>query len=98
MSQELELFPQEKLEANGSVELPQPKKIQDPEWCFQFFNNEPVVIGYQGDANDDVQPLVMQVQPLEGQGLVFNQNGMQFRIFAREISEETKKESNTIFA
>mgnify|MGYP003339483991 CR=1 FL=1 len=30
---------QEKLEANGSVELPQPKKIQDPEWCFQFFDN-----------------------------------------------------------
>ena len=83
---------EEQLEAQGSVEIPQQKQIQDPEWCFQFFDNEPVVIGYQSEANENPQPLVMQVQPIEGQGLVFAQNGMEFRIFAREISEESKKE------
>lgn len=83
----------EKLEPQGSVSLPEATKIQDPEWCFQFFDNEPVVIGWQDVASEDgPSPLVMQIQPIEGQSMLFTQNGMTFKIFAREISEESKKE------
>ncbi len=86
MGEQLELFPKEE------VEVPKKVKIQDPEWCFQFFDNEPIVMGWQEDTNVEASPLVMQIQPFEGDGLSFTQNGMQFRIFARPISEESKKE------
>jgi hypothetical protein len=36
--------------------------------------------------------LVLQLQPTEGEGLNFQQNGMTFRVFPREISEETKQQ------
>jgi hypothetical protein len=82
---------EEQLELQGSVETPNEKTIQDAEWCFQFFNNEPIVFAWQEEGAKP-SPLVMQVQAEEGQGLVFKQNGMEFRIFAREISEESKRE------
>lgn len=86
MGEQLELFP------NEQVESPAKTKIQDPEWCFQFFDNEPIVMGWQQDPDAEASPLVMQIQPLVGEGLVFSQNGMQFKIFARPISEESKKQ------
>jgi len=85
-TEQLELFPAEK----GSLELPEVKPIKDAEWCFQFFNNEPVVFGWQGE-NTEPSPLVLQLQPVESDVLTFKQNGMEFRIFARPISEDTKK-------
>lgn len=81
----------EELQAQGSVQIQEPKTIQDAEWCFQFFNNEPVTFAWQqGDA--EPSPLVLQIQPKEGEGLNFQQNGMVFRIFPRPISEESKKQ------
>jgi len=88
--EQLELFPQEEGQVNGSVQIEQPKSINDAEWCFQFFNNEPVVFGWQGEGTEP-SPLVLQLQPVEGDVLTFKQNGMEFRIFARPISEETQK-------
>ena len=86
--EQLELFPQEQ----GSVEIEEPKKaIKDAEWCFQFFNNEPVVFAWSNE-NEEATPLVLQLQPNENDGLTFRQNGMQFSIFPRPISEESKKQ------
>jgi hypothetical protein len=90
MSEELELFPKEELQ-QGSVELPQKEKIKDAEWCFQFFNNEPIVFAYSNEG-EEATPLVLKLVPNEGEGLNFQQNGMTFRIFPRPISEETKIE------
>lgn len=87
-NEQLELFPQEELQ--GSVELPKQEPIQDAEWCFQFFNNEPVVFGWQAE-NTPPTPLTLQIQPIEGETLTFRQNGMEFKVFARPITEETKK-------
>lgn len=84
--EQLELFPQEEVKS----EMDQLPKIQDAEWCFQFFNNEPVVFGWQGE-NTEPSPLVLQLQPMENDVLTFRQNGMEFKIFARPISEETKQ-------
>ena len=65
--------------------------IVDAEWCFQFFNNEPIVFAW-GNENEKAEPLMLQVQPKEGEGLTFRQNGMVFSIFPRPISEETKQQ------
>jgi hypothetical protein len=83
--EQLELFPQEQ----GSVQMEQPKIIQDAEWCFQFFNNEPIVFAWQNEGQEP-SPLVLQIQPNESDKLTFRQNGMEFSIFPRPISEESK--------
>jgi hypothetical protein len=82
--EQLELFPQ------GSVGEIKAQSIEDVEWCFQFFNNEPVVFGWQPEGANP-SPLILQIQPVESEGLTFRQNGMEFKIFPREITEETKK-------
>ena len=92
MAEQLELFPQEELQQDaGSINIPEAQPIQDAEWCFQFFNNEPIVFAWSNEA-EEAAPLVLQLQPVEGEGLNFQQNGMTFRVFPREISEETKQQ------
>jgi hypothetical protein len=91
MSEQLELFPQEELQSQGSVNLPQVEPIADAEWCFQFFNNEPVVFAYQTEGTEP-SPLNLQIKPEVGESLNFQQNGMMFKVFPRPISEETKLE------
>lgn len=79
------------LELQGSVELPKANPILDAEWCFKFFDNEPVVFAYSNEG-EEASTLTLQIQPKEGEGLTFRQNGMLFTIFPRPISEETKLE------
>ena len=75
---------------NEETTQPDVKVIPDAEWCFQFFNNEPVVFGWQ-EIGVEPTALTLQIHPVEGDGLNFQQNGMIFRIFPREISEDTKR-------
>jgi hypothetical protein len=92
MSEQLELFPTEvgyELSPQEEVNIPEAQLIKDAEWCFQFFNNEPTVFAWQ-ELGVEPNPLVLQINPVEGEGLNFQQNGMTFRIFPREISKETK--------
>lgn len=93
MKEQLELFPQEELQQQdaGSINVPEAQPIQDAEWCFQFFNNEPIVFAWSNEGEEPA-PLALQLQPTEGEGLNFQQNGMTFRVFPREISEETKQQ------
>ena len=93
MAEQLDLFPQEELQQQdaGSIDTPETQPIEDAEWCFQFFNNEPVVFAFSNEG-EIASPLQMKIEPNEGQGLNFQQNGMTFRIFPRPISEETKLE------
>ncbi len=88
MAEQLELFPQEELQ---EVNIPEAQPIVDAEWCFQFFNNEPIVFAYSNEG-EKADTLTLSVKPEEGQGLTFQQNGMVFKIFPRTISEETKLE------
>jgi hypothetical protein len=78
------------LESQGDLLEPTPKVIEDVEWCFQFFNNEPEVFAYSNEG-EEAGNLSIELKPLEGEGLSFSHNGMAFRIFPRPISEETKK-------
>jgi hypothetical protein len=94
MSEQLELFPTEvgyELSPQEEVNIPEAQPIKDAEWCFQFFNNEPIVFAWSNEGEEPT-PLVLQLQPVESEGLNFQQNGMTFRIFPRQISEETKLE------
>jgi hypothetical protein len=89
MSEQLELFPQEELQQE--VNIPEAQPIVDAEWCFQFFNNEPIVFAWSNEG-EEPSPLTLQLEPNEGEGLNFQQSGMVFKIFPRPISEETKKQ------
>jgi hypothetical protein len=91
---EIDKMAQEVLEPQGSVTIPEAQPITDAEWCFQFFNNEPVVFGYQNEGSESL-PLTLQILANKGESLNFKQNGMEFKIFPRPISEETKKERET---
>lgn len=92
MAEQLDLFPEGELQQQdaGSVEAPEKKPILDAEWSFQFFNNEPITFAWSNEGEESA-PLVLQIQPEEGEGLNFQQNGMIFRIFPKPITEETKK-------
>jgi hypothetical protein len=72
-----------------STDNPELIPIEDAEWCFQFFNNEPTVFAYSVEGEKAV-PLVFQIESVETQGLIFSQNGMEFKIFPRPISEASK--------
>jgi hypothetical protein len=90
MAEQLELFPHEELQQDaGSIEIPKAQPIEDAEWCFQFFNNEPIVFAFSNEG-ETAAPLSLEIMPVEGEGLTFQQNGMSFRVFPRPISEETK--------
>ena len=75
---------------NDEVLESTPKVIEDVEWCFQFFNNEPEVFAFSNEG-EPAGNLSIDLKPFEGEGLSFNHNGMVFRIFPRPISEESKK-------
>jgi hypothetical protein len=91
MAEQLELFPELEPTQKGSVAVEEVTPIEDAEWCFQFFNNEPIVFAYSNEG-EKADILTLSVKPEEGQGLTFQQNGMLFKIFPRPISEETKLE------
>ena len=74
----------------GTINLKNNPPISDAEWCFQFFNNEPVVFAWNQLDEDNSAPLVIELKPVENEGLTFTNNGMVFKIFPRPITEETK--------
>ena len=80
MAEQLSLFPEEN---NGKI-------FEQAEWCFQFFDNEPVVFGYSKNE-DKASNLIIELRPIEDDTLTFKQNGMEFKIFPREMSEESKQ-------
>jgi hypothetical protein len=65
MSEQLELFPTEvgyELSPQEEVNIPEAQPIADAEWCFQFFNNEPIVFAFSNESEVPA-PLVLQLQP-----------------------------------
>jgi hypothetical protein len=78
------------LESQGDLLQTTPKVIEDVEWCFQFFNNEPEVFAYSNEG-EEAGNLAIELKPFEGEGLSFEHNGMSFKIFPRAISEQSKK-------
>lgn len=84
---QLELFPQE--ENNQQVEDTTPR-FSEAEWCFQFFDTEPVVFAWS-EEGAEAGDLILTINPTENSAISFGDKGMVFKLFSREISEETKK-------
>jgi hypothetical protein len=87
MTEQLSLFPEQETEFQLVEE---PKMIPQAEWCFQFFDNEPVVFAY-AKTDADSSNLVIELRPTQEDTLTFQQNGMTFKIFPREMTEESKQ-------
>lgn len=68
----------------------QETQIADAEWCFQFFDNEPYVFAWSKEG-EEAGPLTIELKPILSEGLVFQNNGMTFKVFPRPISEQTKQ-------
>ena len=81
---------QTELALNTTNEETNVTPINDVEWCYQFFETEPVVFGFCKEPGKPT-PLAIELRPVEEDVLAFNYNGMTFKIFPRPISEETKK-------
>lgn len=80
----------EELEPIESTGIEEPKEFQQAEWCFQFFDNEPVVFAWS-QSETDPGTLVLEIKPTENSGLTFVKDGMTFKLFAREMTEEGLK-------
>jgi len=80
----------ELVEPKGEIKIADSKEIEQAEWCFQFFDNEPVVFAYSKSESDSSN-LVIELRPVSDDVLTFTQNGMLFKIFPREMSEESKQ-------
>ena len=97
MTEQLSLFPEGEMqdttfqlvEPKGEIKIADSKEIPQAEWCFQFFDNEPVVFGCTKDENKSSN-LVIELRPTADDILTFSQNGMMFKIFPREMTEESK--------
>jgi hypothetical protein len=87
MTEQLSLFPETQ---DTDFELVKDTKIEQAEWCFQFFDNEPVVFAFTKNDTESSN-LVIELRPMADDTLTFSQNGMSFKIFPREMTEETKK-------
>lgn len=66
------------------------KFFKRAEWCFQFFGTEPVPFAFAGEE-DEKKPLFIELFPTEDDVLTFNYKGMFFKIFSREMTEESKQ-------
>ena len=90
MTEQLNLFPEGETQ-DTEFQLVEPtKEIEQAEWCFQFFDNEPVVFAY-AKSETESSNLVIELRPVVDDTLTFAQNGMSFKIFPREMTEESKQ-------
>jgi hypothetical protein len=98
MTEQLSLFPEgetqdtefQLVEPKGEIKIADSKEIEQAEWCFQFFDNEPVVFAY-AKSETESSNLVIELRPVVDDTLTFTQNGMSFKIFPREMSEESRQ-------
>lgn len=87
---QLDLFEEVNAE-EASSEKEKPTYFKDAEWCFQFFDNEPIVFAWSAEDITEPTPLIIQLQSHDKEGLTFTQNGMIFKIYPRPITLETIK-------
>jgi hypothetical protein len=71
-------------------EQEQPTYFDQAEWCFQFFNDEPVVFAWS-DTEEEAGDLVITINPHDKSDIRFATKGMSFRLFSRPMSEETRQ-------
>jgi hypothetical protein len=79
----------EQLEPVGEIRLPEPKKMEQCEWCFQFDEDEPKVFAWTDEDMQDEDPTVtFTIGNTEGAYVSFTKDGKTFKLFARPLTEE----------
>ena len=93
MGKQLELFEDINYLPNGTLNLKQPNKYEECEWCFQFDNNEPQVFAWTDeDMGDDEPQVQFTISNNEHSNITFTHNdGKVFKIFAREMTEKGRE-------
>ena len=98
MAEQLELFPtevgyeltpQEETQVQEPQPMPEPKVYEDCEWCFQFNDGEPTIFAFSNPAQSNNE-LTFTITNSEDSVMTFTNSDGEFKIFAREITEETK--------
>ena len=80
---------EENLQTIGDVKLPEPKKMEQCEWCFQFDEDEPKVFAWTSEDMKDEEPTVtFTIGNTEGAYVSFAKDDKTFKLFARPLTEE----------
>jgi hypothetical protein len=63
------------------------------EWCFQFDDEEPRVFAAAEKPEDPIEipKVTFTLSNNSNSNIVFSHNGRQFKLFARELTEDGKK-------
>ncbi len=80
------------------ITLPEPKKLENCEWCFQFDNDEPQIFAWTDEelnTNEDPK-VIFTINNIENSFITFtnSKTGKTFKLFARELSDEGKELRN----
>ena len=93
MGKQLELFEDIEYSPKQSINIKQPNKYEECEWCFQFDDNQPQVFAWTDENMGDDEPQVQfTISNNEHSNITFtHKDGNVFKIFAREMTEEGKE-------
>jgi hypothetical protein len=71
----------------------EPIVFENCEWCFQFDNDEPYVFAAAEKPEDPTETpkVTFTVLNNTNSNIVFSHNGREFKLFARELSEDGRK-------
>lgn len=79
----------------GVLDLTNIKPIvfENCEWCFQFDNDEPYVFAATEKPEEPAETpkVTFTVLNNSNSNIIFSYNGKEFKIFARELSDEGRK-------
>ena len=89
-----EIEPIESLEPMGTIQLREPVKLEECEWCFQFDDEEPQIFAWTGenDSLDEEPKVIFTVTNTEDSYITFtHKSGKSFKLFARQLTDEGRK-------
>jgi hypothetical protein len=96
-TKEVELVDNTLLEPMGTIQLREPVKLKECEWCFQFDEDEPQIFAWtgEGDSIDEDPKVIFTVTNTEDSYITFtHKNGKSFKLFARQLSDEGRELRN----
>jgi hypothetical protein len=93
MGKQLELFENTHSFIKEPINIKQPNKYEECEWCFQFDDNQPQVFAWTDENMGDDEPQVQfTISNNEHSNITFTHNdGKVFKIFAREMTEKGRE-------
>jgi hypothetical protein len=93
MGKQLELFEDTYSTPKETINIKQPDKYEECEWCFQFDDNEPQVFAWTDeDMGNDEPQVQFTISNNANSNITFTHtDGKVFKIFAREMTEKGRE-------